>query len=296
MRSSASSTYLFDRTSTLVAEEHEKGHEDLTDVGSLRALLRCSSATARGDEFQRRDGGWITLEHYWRFFSEPINLGVLLDTIALGFKVIVFTTIVGYPVALLFLILGPTGRRVLLFLTILPMLTSNVVRTLAWIAILGREGVVNNALLGLGLTSTPIQFMYNEIGLIIALSQIELPLLVLPLVSVLAKVDRSLWEASTSLGMNAWQSFARIILPLSIPGLMAGWILVFASACMNFVTQAVIGGARLIYLPQFIYQEVNTLYDWPFAAAIAIVMLTTTGIVMAALTAVSRNRRINVYA
>ena len=184
----------------------------------------------------------------------------------------------------------------LLFLTILPMLTSNVVRTLAWIAILGREGVVNNALLGLGLTSTPIQFMYNEIGLIIALSQIELPLLVLPLVSVLAKVDRSLWEASTSLGMNAWQSFARIILPLSIPGLMAGWILVFASACMNFVTQAVIGGARLIYLPQFIYQEVNTLYDWPFAAAIAIVMLTTTGIVMAALTAVSRNRRINVYA
>ena len=249
-----------------------------------------------GMSFRAGDGGWITLEHYWRFFSEPINLGVLLDTIALGFKVIVFTTIVGYPVALLFLILGPTGRRVLLFLTILPMLTSNVVRTLAWIAILGREGVVNNALLGLGLTSTPIQFMYNEVGLIIALSQIELPLLVLPLVSVLAKIDRSLWEASTSLGMNAWQSFARIILPLSIPGLMAGWILVFASACMNFVTQAVIGGARLIYLPQFIYQEVNTLYDWPFAAAIAIVMLTTTGIVMAGLTAVSRNRRINVYA
>lgn len=241
------------------------------------------------------DGG-LTLEHYRRFFAEPINIEVLRDTIFLGLKVIVFTTIVGYPVALLFMLLGPNGRRILLFLTVLPMLTSNVVRTLAWIAILGREGVVNNTLLSLGLTSTPIQFMYNELGLIIALSQIELPLLILPLVSVLAKIDRSLWEASTSLGMNAWQTFVRIILPLSIPGLMAGWILVFASACMNFVTQAVIGGARLIYLPQFIYQEVNTLYDWPFAAAIAIVMLTSIGVVLAALTAVSRNRRINVYA
>lgn len=249
-----------------------------------------------GMSLSTEDGAWLSLENYRRFFSEPINLGVLLDTIALAFKVIIFTTIVGYPVALLFMILGPTGRRVLLFLTVLPMLTSNVVRTLAWIAILGREGVVNNALINLGLTSTPIQFMYNELGLIIALSQIELPLLVLPLVSVLTKVDRSLWEASTSLGMNAWQTFVRVILPLSIPGLMAGWILVFASASMNFVTQAVIGGARLIYLPQFIYQEVNTLYDWPFAAAIAIVMIATTGAVMAALTAISRNRRINVYA
>lgn len=241
------------------------------------------------------DAGF-TLQHYARFFADPINVEVLRDTIFLGLKVIVFTTVVGYPVALLFMLLGPTGRRILLFMTILPMLTSNVVRTLAWIAILGREGVVNNALLNLGLTSTPIQFMYNELGLIIALSQIELPLLVLPLVSVLAKIDRSLWEASTSLGMNAWQTFLRVILPLSIPGLIAGWILVFASACMNFVTQAVIGGARLIYLPQFIYQEVNTLYDWPFAAAIAIVMLTSIGIVLGALTAAGRNRRINVYA
>src|SRR5690606_6482096 len=97
------------------------------------------------------------------------NMEVLWGTISLGLKVIVFTTVVGYPVALLFMLLGPKGRRILLFLTILPMLTSNVVRTLAWIAILGREGVINNTLLHLGLTSTPIQFMYNELGLIIAL-------------------------------------------------------------------------------------------------------------------------------
>jgi putative spermidine/putrescine transport system permease protein len=109
-------------------------------------------------------------------------------------------------------------------------------------------------------------------------------------------MDRRLSEAAEVAGAGPWRVLVTVLIPMMLPGLLAGWILVFASSCMNFVTQAVIGGARLIYLPQFIYQEVTTLYDWPFAAAIAIVMLTTTGIVMAVLTAVSRNRRINVYA
>ena len=258
-------------------------------IAPLLLLLGISLTSSDAD-------GLITLEQYRRFFLEPLNRGVLIDTLLLGGKVVLVTTVIGYPVALLFLLLGPTGRRILLFLTILPLLTSNVVRTLAWIVILGREGLINKALLALGLTPAPLQFMYTETGLVIALSQIELPLLVLPLTFVLAKIDRSLWEASTSLGRNAWQTFMRIVVPLSIPGLLAGWVLVFASSSMNFVTQAVVGGARNIYLPQFVFQEVMTLFNWPLGAAIAMVMLTSVGLVLALLTLISRNRRINVYA
>ena len=242
------------------------------------------------------DNGDFGLAQYRRFFVEPIYMGVLADTLILGLKVVLLTTFVGYPIGLLFTFLGPFGRRVLLILTVLPLLTSNVVRTLAWIVILGREGLINKALINLDVIDTPLRLMYTEGGLVLALAQIDLPLIVLPLIAVLAKIDRSLWEASTSLGMNAWRSFYRIILPLSIPGLLAGWVLVFASSSMNFVTQAVIGGARLIYLPQFVYQEVTTLYNWPLGAAIAMVMLTSIGVVLAALTFVSRNRRINIYA
>jgi len=243
---------------------------------------------------------WSTFDfsfaQYAKFFLQPLNLEVLVETIMLGVKVVLFTTVVGYPVALLYMMLGRLGRQILLFLTVLPLLTSNVVRTLAWIVILGQDGVINSTLLSLGLIAAPIQLMYTEFGLVLALSQIDLPLLVLPLLGVMTKIDRSLWEASTSLGMNAWRTLFRVILPLSIPGLLAGWTLVFASASMNFVTQAVIGGARLIYLPLFVYQQVTTLFNWPFAAAVAVIMLVSTSIVLVILTVLSRNRRINVYA
>ena len=238
----------------------------------------------------------FSFEQYAKFFLQPLNLDVLIGTVLLGVKVVLFTTVMGFPIALLYMMLGRVGRQILLFLTVLPMLTSNVVRTLAWIVILGQQGLINSALIELGLTSTPIQLMYTEFGLVLALSQIDLPLLVLPLLGVMTKIDRSLWEASTSLGMNAWRTLFRVVLPLSIPGLLAGWTLVFASASMNFVTQAVIGGARLIYLPLFVYQQINTLFNWPFAAAVAVIMLGSTGIVLVILTLLSRNRRINVYA
>ncbi len=254
------------------------------------AMLLIFSFSAEWTEFT------FSMVQYREFFLSPINLSVLLDTLLLGGKVILFTTLVGYPVSLLYMLLKDRGRKILLFLTALPMFTSNVVRTLSWIVLLGEQGFINDTLLKIGLISSPVQFMYTELGLVIALSQIALPLLVFPLVGVLSRVDSSLWEASTSLGMNDWRTFVRIIVPLSIPGLLTGWTLVFANASMNFVTQAIIGGARLIYLPLFIYQQVTTLFNWPFASAIAVIMIISTGAVMALLSYLSNNRRINIYA
>lgn len=241
------------------------------------------------------DGG-LGLEQYRRILDRPVYLEVLADTLLLSTKVVLVATVFGYPIGLLYTVLGRRGRLVLLVLTILPLLTSNVVRALSWIVILGREGLINDALTGLGIVPEPMRLMYTETGLVLALAQIDLPLIVLPLIVVLSKIDRSLWEASTTLGMGAWRTFFRVVLPLSTPGLVAGWMLVFASSSMNFVTQAIIGGARLIYMPQFIYQEITTLYNWPLGAAVSVVMLLAIGGVLGALAILARNRRINVHA
>ena len=237
----------------------------------------------------------FSMIQYKEFFFSPINLQVLWDTMLLGGKVMLFTTIVGYPLALFYMQLGKRGRNIMLFLTALPLFISNVVRTLAWIVLLGEKGFINDTLLKIGLISSPMQFLYTEFGLVIVLGQISLPLMVFPLMGVLSRVDRSFWEASTSLGMNDWRTFVRIIVPLSLPGLLTGWTLVFAASSMNFVTQSIIGGARLLYMPLYIYQNVTTLFNWPFAAAVSVIMVVSTGAVLALLTYLSNHRRINIH-
>lgn len=238
------------------------------------------------------EGGGLSAAHYTAFFGDPFNVAVLTDTILLGLKVVVTTTLLGVPIAIAYLHAGPALRALIVLAALLPMLTSNVVRTFAWIVILGREGVVNTTLQSLGLTAQPIRMLFTEAGLVAALTQIELPLMVLPLIAVLARFDRSLIDAAASLGAGPWRILVSVILPQATSGLIAGWILVFASATTSFVAQAVIGGARNIYLPLFVYQQVGTLFNWPKAAAVAIVLLLSTGVVLVALSLLSRHPRL----
>jgi putative spermidine/putrescine transport system permease protein len=231
------------------------------------------------------------LAGYTSFFGDAFNRSVLLSTLTLGAKVVGLTTLVGLPIALLYLHAGARMRQLLIFLILLPMLTSSVVRTFAWIVILGREGLINTTLLGLGLSSTPIRLLFTEFGLVLALTQIELPLLLLPLIAVLGRLDHRHIEAAATLQAGPWRILATVILPQALPGLLAGWILVFASAATAFVTQGVIGGARNIYLPLFVYQQVSSLFNWQFAAAIAVIMLTSTGTVLIGLSLIGRHRR-----
>ncbi len=240
-------------------------------------------------------GGEVTLEAYRGFLGDPFNVGVMINTL-LGLKVVGATTLLGLPIGLLYLHAPPRWRHVIIFLTLLPILTSNVVRTFAWIVILGREGLLNSALIGLGLTNTPMRLLFTEFGLVLALTQIELPLLVLPLIAVLSRLDQRYLEAAATLGAGSWRILVTVILPAAIPGILAGWVLVFASAVTSFVTQAVIGGARNIYLPLFVYQQVGTLFNWPLAAAVAVVLLVSTGTVLIALTMLGRHKRLVAYA
>lgn len=244
-----------------------------------------------GYSFVPPEGGG-PFSNYARFLGDSFSVGVLFDTIRLGVLVVIGTTLLGVPIALFYWHAGPRLRQWVIFLTLLPMLTSNIVRTFAWIVILGRQGLISETLMFLGLSATPTNLLFTETGLVLALCQIELPLLVLPLVAVFARADRRLVEAAESLGAGSWRVMATVLLPLALPGLLAGWVLVFASATTSYVTQAVIGGARNIYLPQFIYREVGILFQWPYAAAVAFLLLASTGTVMLSLTMLSRHPRL----
>ena len=228
----------------------------------------------------------------WRkFLGDPFTWKVIFDTVKLGCFTVVATTVVAYPLALVYLGARPRWQRVILFVVILPLLTSVVVRTFAWIVILGREGVINQAVLWLGLAPAPLRLLQTEHGLVMALTQLEMPLLLLPLLSVMSRLDPNLRDASAGLGASRWRTLFRVTLPLSLPGLVAGCMLVFASSTTAFISQFVIGGNRLVYLPLLIWQQSLVVYNWPLASAAALTLLVSVGLGVAAISALGRRSR-----
>jgi putative spermidine/putrescine transport system permease protein len=216
-----------------------------------------------------------------KFLGDPFYWKVMGDTVKLGFLTVGATVLVGYPLALVHMASAPAVQRVLIFIVILPLLTSVVVRTFAWIVILAREGVINQFVLWLGLAPAPLTLLQTELGLVLALTQIEMPLMLLPLLSVMGRIDPHLREASAALGASKWRTLFQVVLPLSLPGLIAGCILVFASSTTAFISQSVIGGNRLVYLPLLVWQQSLVVYNWPLASVAALTLLfsVTAGIV-----------------
>lgn len=210
-----------------------------------------------------------------KFLGDPFYREVVWKTLRLGLTAVIATTVLAYPLALVFYGASERVRRILLFIVILPLLTSVVVRTFAWIVILAREGVINQALLTLGVIGAPLPLLQTEIGLVIALMQIEMPLMLLPLLAVMQRIDPYLVEASTALGASRWRTLFSVMLPLSLPGWAAGATLVFASSTTAFISQQVIGGGRLVYLPTVIWQQAMVIFNWPFAAVASVMLLAT---------------------
>ncbi|MGY8633456.1 ABC transporter permease [Bradyrhizobium sp. 14AA] len=224
----------------------------------------------------------LSLAQYLRFLSDPFSIKVLTDTLWLGAEVALATLILAYPLALVYVASGPFMRTLITFLIMLPLLTSTVVRTFAWIVILGRDGIVNSAMLSLGLWQAPARLLYTWEGMVLALTQIQLPLMALPVINSLLRLDGNLTRAAEGLGASRARIFITVILPLTLPGAIAGWLLVFAAAATAFITQTLVGGGRIILMPSYIYQQAVGVQDWPFAAALSLVFtLVVTGIVFA---------------
>jgi putative spermidine/putrescine transport system permease protein len=211
------------------------------------------------------------LQQYVKLVTDGFSLRVLWDTLFLGLCVTAVCLLLTYPLGLVYLQGGSRLRTAILFLIMLPLLTSAVVRTFAWIVILGREGIINHAMLALGLWGTPGRLLYSWGGLVIALAQIQLPLLALPVLNSLLKVDRNLIDAAEVLGASRFRRFRTVILPLTLPGAVAGALLVFAASTTAFITQTLVGGGRIVLMPLNIYQQAIAVQDWPFAAALSIV-------------------------
>jgi putative spermidine/putrescine transport system permease protein len=224
------------------------------------------------------------LDQYRKFLGDAFNLSVLGNTLWLGLKVTVLTLAIGYPLAWLYTQAAPRWQSLLMLLILLPLLTSAVVRTFAWVVILGRQGIVNNLLAQWGWIDAPLKLLYTPGAVTVALAQIELPLMVLPLITALMNVDPALRQASLALGAGRWRTFFQVTLPLSMPGLLAGCLLVFASSVSAFVTQTLVGGGQQMFMPFYMYQQAIQANDYPFAATIAVVLLVS---VLAVVTSVN---------
>lgn len=238
----------------------------------------------------------LGLRQYATVLGDRFNLRTLTDTLLLGAKATGLCLVFGYPLAWVTARARPRVQALLLFVVILPILTSVVVRTFAWIVILGRQGILNKTALALGLTDEPLRLLFSEVGVVVVLAQVQMPLMVLPLMTTLQQIDPNLADASAALGAGHWRTFWRVIAPLSLPGVVAGCILVYAACTTAFITQTLIGGARLIYMPLFIYQQATGAQNWPLAAAAAVVFMVSVLLVVYLLNLLGRTRRAQIYA
>ena len=231
------------------------------------------------------------IKQYQRFWSDDFNRGVLMNTLWLGVKVTVVTLLLGLPLAYVYTLVTPRWQGILMLLIVLPLLTSAVVRTFAWVVILGRQGIVNNSLLQLGWIAEPLRLLYTPGAVTLALAQIELPLMVLPLITALLNIDPNMRYASIALGAGHWRTLWQVTLPLAVPGLLAGSLLVFASSVSAFVTQTLVGGGQHILMPFYMYQQAIQANDYPFAAAVAVILLVCVLIVVTVVNTLGRRAK-----
>jgi ABC-type spermidine/putrescine transport system permease subunit I len=199
-------------------------------------------------------------------------------TIEIGLLTTAACAILGFPVAY-FLARAPARwLGVWLFLLVTPLMVSSVIRIFGWLVLLGRRGLVNATLETAGLSG--VDLLHNVPAVVVGLTELLLPFMVLPLMAAIETIPRSVEEAARNLGANSLQLFWRVLLPLSLPGLVSGSLLVYTVAISALVTPALMGGRRVRMLGNLVYDEVLTSMNWPFAASIAVVLLIVTAAVM----------------
>lgn len=215
----------------------------------------------------------LTIAHYARFFVDGYYLGVAERTIRLSLVITLVCTVVGFPLAYLMVHGGPRLRFWLIVVTILPLMTSVVVRTFGWLVILGRGGLLATVLDGLGLAERSFTLMHTETGIVLAMVQVLLPFMALTLMGVMARIEPQIEEAARTMGCGFFGVLRHVVAPLSLPGIVSGSLLVFALSISSFITPGLVGGVRLPVLAGSIYQQVLGTLDWPFAAAQAVLLL-----------------------
>jgi putative spermidine/putrescine transport system permease protein len=220
--------------------------------------------------------GAPTLAHYARALGDPIYLRVLWTTVKISLLTTLGCLVLGYPMAYLMAEAPPRRRGLLLALVALSFFMSLLVKNYAWTVLLQETGVINTLLRRAGLVDRPLPLMYNLFGVLVGMIQMLLPFAILPLFSVFSGMDRALRQASRTLGAGSLRTFWHVTLPLSLPGIGASALLVFIVSLGFFITPALLGSPREMMLANLIDNQVRQVVNWPFASALAMLLLAFT--------------------
>ncbi len=234
-------------------------------------------------------GGAGPAANYIKVLTDGYYLQVLRNTLLLGFGVTILCAFLGYPCAYVIARGDPRFRRWLIFVVCAPLLVSIVMRSFGWVALLGRQGLLNSLLASFGLAE-PLELLNAWPGVTIALVHVLLPYMVLSIASVLAAIPADLEHAAQTLGASPWRTFWRVTFPLSLDGVGTGAILVFMLAIGSFVTVLLVGGERTMILPVLIYQQVTVAGNFAFAATLGNILLVAALVVLSVQSTTIRRR------
>ncbi len=233
----------------------------------------------------------LTIDNYIRFFTDPYYTTILWRTVRIAAVVMVICLVLGFPLAYVLARTQSRFKNLLLIAVVLPLFVGNAVRAAGWMVAFGAKGLVNATLIGMGAITTPIDIMYTETAVIIGITAVNLPFMVLSLQSVIEGIDRSVEEAAFNLGAPPARMFTRVLLPLAMPGVLAGGVLTFILGMNAYATPVLIGGPRFQMMGPLVYGQFIEQNNWPFGGAIAFVLMAST-LVLTAIANIMAHRRL----
>ena len=222
------------------------------------------------------DTGSLTLAHFREFWESKAYFRIIWRTLRIALTVTGVTILLGYPLAYWATKLSEGWRFVVLGLVVMTFWVSILVRTYAWIVVLGSSGLINRSLMGLGLTEKPVQFLYNEIGIVIGMVNVLLPFLVLPLYAAMVRVDPRLMQVAQTMGARPMRVFWQVFFPLTVGALVTSAILVFILALGFYITPAILGGGKVPLVANMMDLLINRVANWNMAAVVSVVLLAMT--------------------
>jgi putative spermidine/putrescine transport system permease protein len=225
---------------------------------------------------------------YLAFFSSAFRRMVLYRTLEIALVTTAISLVVGFIAAYVISQMPSSAKSLMIIAAVFPLLTGVVVRSFAWLIILGKNGILNSLLLWIGAISEPLSMLYSEAAVIVAMVYLFVPLMILTLVGVLEGIPDDLIEASTSLGAKPAATFRQVILPLATPGLIVGAILVFTGSFTSYATPQLLGGEKQMMMGTFLYQRAMVTFDWVGASTIAAIMVVVTISVVLLLSRIAR--------
>lgn len=233
----------------------------------------------------------FTLANYSLFFQDTFYLDILWRTIRVSLWTVLATLVLGYPVAMFMAQASGKMRGIVTMCVLAPHLISVVIRNFGWVVVLGEKGWINEMLMAMGIIETPLRLLYNELGVVIGLTDSFIAYMVLALATSLYAIDPSLNKAASILGASRARTFFSVTLPLSLPGIVAGTTLVFSLSMSAFVTPALMGGTSVKVIPVLAYEQIMSTLNWPLGAALAFLLLGSTIVLVSLYTKLIENKR-----